>query len=234
MLKEDNSPRYLIILCMLYILSICMGFLFIEKELTIPFFGIASAGVLILPFSFSFLDLIAEVYGYKYSKITVFSGLFAQGFFCLISYVLSCLPSSHIGVTNTEQFAAPEAYHEIIRILPRVFFASAFSTTLGLLINTYLLSKWKVMFKGRYFGFRSLASSSIGEFIFTAIGVSIICIGRFPLMEMSHFILISFLAKIVITTLLTYPIAVVASILKDIEPFKFDQESIFLNPFKNT
>lgn len=219
--------NFLPFLSMLYILSIITAFLFIPKETEITHLGIVSTGAFILPIAFVILNIIAEVYGYNIAKQTIWFGILSQIFFCIMTQVLLNISTVSTGV----EYLSNGLYDKIFGDLPKVVFATSIAMLIALFLNTFLVCKWKIMLKGRYFWLRSLGASVIGEGILTLIGVLIICIGRDAPSLIWQFFLLSYLAKIVSTIIFCYPAAVFAAILKNINKDFIDSKAVKFNPF---
>lgn len=69
------------------------------------------------------------------------------------------------------------AYNIILHLLLRASIANAIAIAIGSFFNIYLLSKWKMLIKGKYFWLRSLGSSAIGESFYTIFVVSLVNVG---------------------------------------------------------
>lgn len=208
--NEFTLPSFLPLLIMLYLSTILLGYLFSNKEMHI-FLGTISPGSLILPLCFVLADIIAEVYGYQIAKQVIWSGLIAQAFFFLIGTVLAYLPDPGSHDVN---YTPAIQYQGVFGILPRTFFCASLGYVIGMFLNTYLISKWKILLKGKYFWLRSIGSSTIGEFAFTLIGISLICLGRFPIGLTIEFVIASYLVKMLSSVVYAYPAAIITKILK--------------------
>jgi uncharacterized integral membrane protein (TIGR00697 family) len=176
--KSPILPKYLVLLIMLYLCSIILAYLFSNKEMHFSLLGTAAPGSLILPLAFVLIDIIAEVYGYQIAKQVIWSGLAVQAFFFFLGTLFAYFPDPGTAIAN---YTPAQDYEGIFSVMPRTFLFASLGYLVGIFVNTYLVSKWKVILRGRYFWLRSVAATTIGEFIFTVIGVSLICVGRFSL-----------------------------------------------------
>ena len=67
-----------------------------------------------------------------------------------------------------------EAYSSVLAQTPRIALASLMAFLCGSFLNAYVMSKMKIMHRGKHFGLRAIASTIVGEladtFIFTTVG----------------------------------------------------------------
>jgi len=208
--KTHYTSSCYLTLTMLYLVSILATFIFIKKEIILPFLGVLSVSVFILPISFCCIDIITEVYGYYQAKKTVYVSVVAQGFFVLTCVIAASTPG---GFTESN-FANPKIYSIIVEPLPKVYIACLISLVAAALINSYLLARSKLILKGKFFWLRSLLTSWFGEAIYTIVGVSFFCIGRFSLLMTIHFIFISYFVNVVSTFILISPTAIIISLIR--------------------
>lgn len=150
----------------------------------------------------------------------IFQFLFAFACFCMIK------------LNSPLTFLHQEAYDQVLGKLPRVAFASFLAITFGAFINAYVLAKWKISLKGKYFWLRSLGASTIGEAIFTFTAYVTEFLGIVSLSTLMQLMAISFIAKLVMGPMLVIPASIVARIIKKIEGVDAYDYSTNFNPFK--
>ena len=107
------------------------------------------------------------------------------------------------------------------------------STLFVYLISSYanirLLTKWKILTRGKYFWLRSVGSSSIGETIYSSLNIWLILFGSLEFTKLPQLIFWSFSLKILYTVILAYPASVLVQIIKKIDGDNYDNWSF--NPF---
>jgi uncharacterized integral membrane protein (TIGR00697 family) len=184
-----------------------------------------TAATIIIPLWFVTGDLIAEVYGYDISKQIIWTALICQFIFAILCTTLINLPSP---VNFTHQ----SAYDHIFGRLPRVAISSFIAIVSGAFVNAYIVSKWKVLLKGRLFWLRSMGASIIGEAVFVIISLGMEFIGVLPVQTILQLILISFALKIAVNPILIIPSSIMAAILKKIEKIDVYDYDLTFNPFK--
>lgn len=184
-----------------------------------------TASSIIIPLWFSLGDVIAEVYGYEVSKKIIWAALIIQFIFAFLCVMLIKLPSPVSWIHQG-------AYNQVLGNLPWVVLSSFVAIALGIFINTYYVSKWKVKLSGRLFWLRSLGASMIGEAIFITTALSMEFIGVVSWTMLLKLILVSFMIKLVMNPIFVVPSAILAAILKKIENIDVYDKDIKFNPFK--
>lgn len=183
-----------------------------------------SVSAIILPLWFFLGDVITEVYGYKIMRYLIWVVLVCQFVFALICWASVQLPSP-------DNFIYQDTYQHILGSLPRVVVASFVAIFLGVNINSYLLSKWKVMTNGRFFIARSFISTMIGEFIFTCIAYCLEFFGVVPLKQIVELIMASYCIKLAVNICSGFPLYVITNYVKKIEGREAFETDITINPF---
>lgn len=82
------------------------------------------------------------------------------------------------------------------------------------LVNAYILSRWKVLLKGRLFWMRSMASSVFSEALYSFMAILLMEIKSIPINGVLKIIMISFSIKITYSVLLAGPAQFVVNCLK--------------------
>jgi len=212
------------LLAMLYAIIIVSSTTLVYKIIEIHEF-IITAGALLTPVWYFLGDVIAEVYGYKISRRLIWFGLI-----CECVFVLLC--SSLIHLPSPGYWHQQEAYNIVLSGLPRIFIGSIVGTILGTFINVYLVTKWKILMKGKYFWLRGLGANVIGQLIFSSATALIDLLGVIPVADIIKVILSAYLIKITIVPILAIPSAFLASYLKKVEGIDTYDYTTNFNPFK--
>ena len=116
----------------------------------------ATAGLLIFPVSYIVNDLIAEVWGYRKARLIIWYG-FAMNFLAVIIFRLS------IWVPGSENFTHGDAFDLVLGNTLRITLASFAAFLVGSFLNAYVMSRMKVLQRGRGFSIRAVVSTIIGE-----------------------------------------------------------------------
>jgi len=120
-------------------------------------------GVFLFPLSYLLADVIAEVYGYQLAKRQVFYITFSLMIFTLIVTLVIHLPYplSNANYQSAYKIVLGNNWRACIGFILAMFLSDW--------LNVYLVSKWKILLKGRYFWMRSVGANAISEFAFSSI-----------------------------------------------------------------
>ena len=95
-----------------------------------------------------------------------------------------------------------------------------------------ILSRWKVLLKGRYFWLRSLGSSTIAEAIYSLIAILMMEILSIPLKSILQVVTISFSIKAIYSVLLAGPANLLVNYLKKLTGIDVYDFPTQFTPFK--
>lgn len=224
----QTSPRsqykYLSLISMIYITIMLAGSILTYKFVQ---FGQITmiAGSFLTPLWFIMADIVTEVYGYKAYRQLVWSAIICSLLFTVICLSLGSLPSP----TGWEHQAH---FDYIISKLPRIFIAGILGIVLSSFINSYVISKWKILVQGKYFWLRSVGASGVGELVFTIITMFLTIINQVPFKDIAFFILVSYGLKLIITVVFAFPSLLVAKFLKKSEGVDVYDYTTNYNPFR--
>ena len=150
------SP-YLMLILVLYVTFSLIGTVLFYKVITLgP--GLAPGGLLVLPLVLMIEDVVAEVYGYRISRLLLWYVLLSIFLFAFISWLIIKIPS-------------PTYWHgaEAFKTVFNPIIKSSLSLILALFVirflNIYLIAKTKIFVRGRYFWIRSIFSTLIGSLV---------------------------------------------------------------------
>ena len=133
----------------------------------------ATAGLLIFPISYIVNDIIAEVWGYRKARLIIWYG-FLMNFLAVAVFRLSIL------VPGSENFTHQEAFSLVMGNTLRITVASFIAFLIGSFLNAFVMSKMKIMQKGRKFSLRAVVSTLIGEGADSIVFFSIAFMGVIP------------------------------------------------------
>ena len=133
----------------------------------------ATAGLLIFPISYIINDLIAEVWGFRKVRLIIWYG-FLMNFLAVTVFQLS------IHVPGSENFAHQDALSLVLGNTLRLTIASFIAFLSGSFLNAYVMSKMKLLQKGRGFSIRAIVSTLLGEGVDSIIFFSLAFYGVIP------------------------------------------------------
>ncbi len=131
-------------------------------------FGFPStAGLIIFPISYVINDCITEVWGFRKARLIIWIA-FAVNFLAILLFQAS------VALTPAPHWTMQTSYASVLAQTPRIALASLLAFLVGSFLNSYVMSKMKILHKGKKFGQRAVASTLVGELadtlVFTTIG----------------------------------------------------------------
>ena len=173
---------------MAYVTSILVSNVIAFKIIKIGAFDLPAA-VIVYPLIFILDDILAEVYGYRYTRPIIWFSLLCSaiqmGFFQL-SIVLPAIPQWH------HQFA----YETVLGTMPRIVIAAFIAIASAQFANAYLIAKLKIQTQGKYLSARLVFSTFIGVSIDSFLFITIAFIGVLSIKILSIMIISQIVIKV--------------------------------------
>jgi uncharacterized integral membrane protein (TIGR00697 family) len=188
-----NVSHRLVIFIALFITCLITANVIAVKVISLgPF--VLPAAIFVFPLSYIFGDVLTEVYGYRLARRVIWLGFFCNLIFVFFVWVGQVLPAASF-------WEGQEAYKRILGYAPRLLAASFLGYLAGEFANSFILSRMKIMTKGRWLWSRTIGSTIIGQGFDTSIFITVAFIGTasfVPIMILYHW-----LAKTLIEALAT-------------------------------
>ena len=219
---NPQAYRFLPLFSMLYI-TLMLSVAVLSNNIISIGQGITMAGTLIVPFWFGLSDIITEIYGYKIAKRIVWMAFFCHFIFSFLCQIALLFP-------HPAFWHGQAGFQEVLGPLLRNTISGFIAYIVSISFNIYLISKWKILLKGKYFWLRSIGASTIGELFFTILAVFMIQYHILPFDQIIRIIITSYSIKVVCSLISAFPANFVVSALKNIEVLP-DTNPRF-NPFK--
>ena len=191
----------------------------VTENITLP------AAVILFPLTYIIGDVFTEVYGFKKARMVIWLG-FACSFFAVLIYVVT------IALPHPGYWEGQEAYATVMSTTPRVALASFAGYLFGEFSNSIILSRLKVVTKGKNLWLRTILSTVVGEGLDSVIFIMISFWGTMENSVVLKMILFQYLFKVayeVVFTPLTY---VVVKAVKKAEGVDTYDEGISYNPIR--
>lgn len=185
----------------------------------------APAGVLIFPIAYIINDVMVEVWGFQKARLIIWAG-FGVNVLAVLFFSLG------IVVTAAPFWENQDAFASVLGSTPRIVGASMLAYLLGSFLNAWVMSKFKVLTKGKGFSIRAIFSTLVGEGADSMIFISIAFAGIFPI----KVLLIMIGTQAIIKTV--YEIAVlpltiwVVNKVKKLEGIDTFDHKVSYNPFR--
>jgi len=183
------------------------------------------AGIICFPIAYIFNDVLVEVYGYEKTRSVIWFGFGCLALMSLLYYLATLLPPAAFWQDDP-------AFGRLFGLTPRIAAGSFIAYLVGSFLNAVVMSRMKIMTRGKYLWTRTIGSTIVGEaadsfiFNFTAF------VGIFTFSQVAYIAFSGFVLKTlyeVVATPLTY---LVAGWLKRVEAEdKFDH-GVSYTPFR--
>lgn len=115
-----------------------------------------TAGMLIFPVSYIINDCITEVWGFRRARLIIWIGFIMNFFVMAMAQLAVHLPAA-------SYWEGAEAFNYVFGLAPRIVVASLTAFLVGSFFNAYIMSRMKIMSKGKYFSLRAIVSTFVGE-----------------------------------------------------------------------
>lgn len=218
--KQYKYPYFLLGLYITFLLStVCLA-----SRITQVGSMLEPGGIFVFPFTFSICDIVGEVYGYAYPRLFIWIGVLAEFIFSLIVITVSHLPAP-------EFFSQAGAYEIVFDPTIRYVGAGLIGLIVGELTNVYLLSKWKIFLKGKFFIIRSLLSTAFGQALLTIIVDTLNYLGKLTDHNLGWMMICGYFWKMACAVIMVFPAWLLVRYLKRVEDVDHYDINTNFNPF---
>ena len=162
----------------------------VTENITLP------AAVILFPVTYIIGDVFTEVYGFKKARTIIWLG-FACSFFAVLIYLLT------IALPHPGYWENQDAYAAVLGTTPRVAIASFAGYLFGEFSNSIVLSRLKVLTKGKNLWIRTILSTVIGEGLDSIIFITLSFWGTMENSVVLQMILFQYLFKVCYEVLFT-------------------------------
>ncbi len=191
----------------------------------IDFFGYGvPVTIIYFPVVYIISDVVTEIYGYTKAKRVSQYTLFA-------SILVACFTQLMLAVPPAHFFENEAAYHTVFAVVPQIVIGARVAAYFGDMSNNYVLAKIKIWTKGKFLPLRTILSTVVGELVDTSIFYIIGLAGIIPLNQLFQGIIVGWLTKTAVETILTPLTCLVINLVKRIEKEDFYDNGTDFNPF---
>lgn len=180
------------------------------------------AAVVVFPVSYILGDILTEVYGYRTARRVIWSAFLANALVVLAVVTAERIPEAPF-------WSDQEAYEAILGQTWRIVSASFIAFLVGEFTNSVVLSRLKVMTRGRFLWVRTIGSTIVGQGLDSALFITIAFGGREGF-ELWPLIWRQWLFKVVFETVATPATYAAVSALKRAEGIDVYDEDLDVNP----
>ena len=217
------SYRFLVVAA-LFVTCLITANIIIAKQISIG--GIVlPAAIIIFPLSYIIGDVLTEVYGYRQARRVIWLGFACNLLAVLAIWIGQILPPAPV-------FDAQTAYERILGSTPRFLLASFAAYLAGEFTNSVVLSKMKILTKGRWLWTRTIGSTVVGQGVDTVVVLSIAFLGVLPISVLGAMMLFHWLVKCAYEALATPVTYIVVGYLKRKEGIDAYDYGVDFNPLR--
>ncbi len=192
---NEGRSRILPVLSGLFVAVLVLSNILAVKMVRLgPF--LFDGGTLLFPLSYVFGDILTEVYGYRASRKVIWTGLGSLVLMSLSIWLIGVLPADG-------SWGMQGAYDSILSPMPRIALASVLGYFAGEWSNSALLSRMKVLTKGRWLWTRTIGSTLVGQASDTLIFVLVAFGGVYSASDIVAMVLSNYLFKCAIEIVFT-------------------------------
>lgn len=191
----------------------------VTDSITLP------AAVILFPLTYIIGDVFTEVYGFRKARTIIWLG-FICSFFAVVIYLIT------IALPHPGFWEGQEAYAAVLGTTPRVALASFSGYLFGEFSNSIILSRLKVVTKGKNLWMRTILSTVVGEGLDSVIFIMISFWGTMDNSVVLQMILFQYLFKVSYEVLFTPVTYLVVKLVKRAEGIDIYDEGIKYNLIK--
>lgn len=222
-MNKTISPVYFI-LGSFFITSLLISNIIAGKLINIA--GLTmTAGVILFPITYIIGNIITEVYGFIKSRLIIWVG-FACNIFMVFVFMLA------IELPSPSYWSHENSYELVLGTTPKIVIASLIAYLLGEFTNSVVLSKLKVITKGRWLWLRTICSSIAGEGLDTVIFITVVFHSIVPQNVLLQMIVFQYILKVSYQSIFTPVTYLVAKQIKTYENLDTYDFGVKYNPFR--
>lgn len=182
------------------------------------------AGVLVFPLAYILNDVITEVWGFSRARLIIWTG-FAVNLLAIFFFSLGII------VPSAPFWDGQEAFATVLGNTPRIVGASMLAYLAGSFLNAWVMSRFKVITRGKGFSGRALFSTIIGESVDSAIFITVAFAGTVPFNFLLTMVLTQALVKTTFEIIVLPITAWTVKKIKKAEGIDTFDFSVSYNPF---
>ncbi len=195
---------------------------------------VLTAAIIIFPVSYIFGDVLTEVYGYARARQVIWIGFGCNVMMVAAVYASMQMPPAPFwsaGSLPSAQ-ASQQAFESVLGIAPRLLAASFAAYLVGEFINSYVMSRMKIISRGRHLWMRTIASTIAGQLADSAIFIFVAFIGHVPADKLLPLILSQWIVKSAYEALATPLTYMIVFYLKKSEKADYYDYETNYNPLR--
>ncbi len=224
-MKRDDSSfsSTFLVLFALFVTCLLVSNI-IAGKLILVFGLVLPSAVILFPITYILGDVFTEVYGFRKTRIVIWTGFAANALMSIIFLAAIALPFPAF-------FKDQEAYAKVLGFAPRIVAASLAAYWAGEFANSITLSALKKLTKGRLLWTRTVSSTVVGQGLDTAIFIGLGFVGIVPAPVLFQMMIAQYAFKVAYEVILTPLTYLVVSRVKRREGLDAFDTGVAYNPF---
>lgn len=154
-LKENKVSVLFMLFSVLFSVCLIAANVLETKQIAVGTISL-TGGLIVFPVSYIINDCICEVWGYQKARLLIWLGFAMNFFFVLVGALCDAIPGASYWTND-------EGFHAIFGLAPRIAIASFVAFLCGSFVNAYVMSRMKIVSKGKHFSVRAVVSTIFGE-----------------------------------------------------------------------
>jgi uncharacterized integral membrane protein (TIGR00697 family) len=224
--SPDRRYKYLEICINIFVVVLMVSNIVGSKIAAIGPFRISGAQSL-FPITYIFGDVFTEVYGYAASRRAIWTGFFASALLAVMGMFTVWLPPA-------PDWHGQAAFAEVLGFVPRMVVASLCAYWCGEFANAFVMSRMKLLTKGKYLWSRTIGSTVVGQAVDTVVVMVLAFGGTLSSKMIANLIVSGYLGKVIYEVVATPFTYMVVNALKRAEGVDVYDTSVSYNPFASS
>ncbi len=177
MMNSTRSLKIFFILNLLAVVGLCASAITAAKIVDFGFFVFPCSNIIFSLLTFPITDIISEVWGKQYAKITVYISFFAQALFVGLIQLSIYAPAASFWQNHS-------AYNIVLSTGPRVLIASMVAFLTAQFWDVYIYAYLKRSTKGRFLWIRNNISTFSSQLINSTLFITIVFYNKQPILPL--------------------------------------------------
>ena len=219
--KKSVPGRNIVLLSMIY-MALFLSSMTVGYKIVIFGKQLYCASILIFPLLFPLSDALSEIYGSSIAKSMIFYTIIGEAIFVTLTNVAISFPSP-------QTFHHQDAYNFLVGGYIHILMANSIAMIISFYLNVYFVNKWRILLQGKYYYWRSLGATAIGEISYTIITNFIAYFKMLPWQDIANIILSDYSFKLIYSIIILYPGALLVAHTKakyGIIGYSIDRKSV--------
>ena len=217
------NSKYFLLIGILFVAVLMISNTVSTKLIQVGPYVFAGA-IFIFPISYIFGDVLTEVYGFRASRMIIWSGFAALILMSFCYWFVQVLPSPPFWQNQ-------KAYEQILGGVPRIVLGSILAYAVGEFANSYVLSRMKIWSNGKDLWQRTIGSTLVGEGLDSLIFGVVAFAGTIPIEALFSLIFSGYFAKVLFEVMCTPLTYIIVNKLKQAEDLDVYDRNVNYNPF---